>query len=121
MELVALILAWLVALIRAATGVTFLAAPQPTADKWVGESGLAARYLVRAVGARDLVLGAGLAWALATDTGPAGWLLASVAADGFDAMTGSTMLTGRHRTRTLVAAGGFGVLGIAAFVLLMAT
>lgn len=121
MELVALVLAWLVALIRGATGVAFLATPQPVAEKWVGDDDLPARYLVRAVGARDLVLGAGLAWALLTDTAVAAWLVASIAADGFDAATGQTMLSGPYRTRTVAAAGGFGVLGILAVVLLLAS
>lgn len=121
MELLAVVLAWLVAVIRGATGAAFLAVPGTAAEKWVGDSSLPARYLVRAVGARDLVLGAGLAWALATDTASAVWLLASIAADGFDAVTGLTMLSGRHRTRTVAAAGGFGLLGGLAVLLLFAT
>lgn len=120
MELAAALLAWAVALIRAATGLAFLAKPEAAADKWVGDSGLPARYLVRAVGARDLVLGAGLAWALAADSEAAAWLVASIAADGFDATTGLTMLSGEYRTRTAVAAGVFGVLGLLALVLVLA-
>lgn len=120
-ETVAILLGWLVALGRAGTGVAFLAKPDAAARKWVGESLQATRYLVRAVGGRDVAIGVGIAWALLADSDPAAWILASVAADCFDAAAGAAMLDGRERTLTVTMAGGFAVLGVAAAAALFAT
>lgn len=118
MTTVALVVAGAVALLRAATGLWFLADPHRPARSWVGTTGLAARYLVRAIGGRDLVLGAGLAWALVTDSVPLAWVVASVAADAVDAGTAAAMLTDPHRRQTLIFAVGFGLLGLVAAALL---
>jgi hypothetical protein len=79
-------IARLIAVGRVGFGVGFGLAPQVTAPLWIG--GLArnpgAQFFCRLVGARDLVLGAGVLAALATDADLRPWLLAGVGADAAD-------------------------------------
>ena len=97
---------------RALTGVYFLAAPAAGAKAWVGDDRPASRYLARAVGGRDLAIGAGVLWALRTPgESPLPWVVASVVGDGFDAAFGAAMLDEAHRSKAVALAGGFGVLG----------
>ncbi|MDY7099957.1 MAG: hypothetical protein S0880_02105 [Actinomycetota bacterium] len=109
---VATVGSWTVGLGRVATGVGFLAAADRAAKRWVGDSSPTSVYLVRAVAARDLAIGAGLVWALARRRDPLSWLAASVVSDLGDSI-GSVVLPPEHRRISVVAAGGFGALGAA--------
>ncbi|MGI8462603.1 MAG: hypothetical protein ACR2OC_13380 [Solirubrobacterales bacterium] len=72
---------------RVAIGLAFVLAPRQGASAWIGEAGDDDRVavLVRALGVRDLVLGAGAALAL-REGGEAArpWLAASAVADSVD-------------------------------------
>lgn len=104
--------AWTIGVVRALTGVAFLAAPGRAASSWVGDDGDRSRYFVRAVGGRDLAIGAGLLWALGRGGDPMPWLGASVLGDAADALS-SPALDDEHRTTAAAIAGGFGALGLA--------
>lgn len=108
--------AWTVGVGRALTGLAFLAAPDQAAQRWVGDDADRTRYLVRAVGGRDLALGAGVLAALVGRGQVRFWLVASTIADAADALS-SPMLDGSYRTKTAGIAGGFGVLGAVAAAL----
>jgi hypothetical protein len=69
---------------RALVGVALLAAPAPIARSWLGAEGTPASALTRSLGARDLVIGAGLVVAAARDRDPTMWLLGGVVADSVD-------------------------------------
>lgn len=107
--------AWVVGIGRVATGVGFLAAADRAARNWVGDTSTPAVYLTRAVAARDLAIGGGLAWSLARRSDPVPWLVASVVSDLGDT-AGSVVLPARHRRISVLAAGGFGALGAATAV-----
>lgn len=98
---------------RALTGLVLLAAPGTGAKAWIGRSSPQTDYLVRAVGARDLTIGAGVLLAMRGDESARPWLLASAVADASDAAFGATMLSGDRRIKTVVMAGGFAALGFA--------
>jgi hypothetical protein len=70
---------------RALIGVALLAVPAPIARSWVGADGRAAALLTRSLGARDLVIGAGLVVAVQHDHDPRSWLVGSVLCDAVDA------------------------------------
>lgn len=99
---------------RALTGVVFLAAPGRAADSWVGSSSTESRYLVRAVGGRDLVIGAGVLRGLASGRSSPAWLAASIGSDLVDASMGALMLDGAERKKSLAFGLGFAALGVAA-------
>jgi hypothetical protein len=71
---------------RIAFGAAALAAPARVADVLVGPSGreVAPRTLMANFGTRDVLLGAGLARALASGEGARAWLAAGFAADVLD-------------------------------------
>jgi hypothetical protein len=71
------------ALGRAAIGAALLAAPVRINTAWIGSDAArpSARVLGRAVGARDLALGLGGAFALRKGTPARPWLLAGMVAD----------------------------------------
>jgi len=102
------------------TGVYFLARPAAGSQAWVGSTSSAARYLTAAVGGRDLAIGAGVLWSVATGNSPTPWVVASVAGDTCDAALATRMFDGPQRKRAVLAAGGFGVLGAGAIALLLA-
>jgi hypothetical protein len=79
-------LAAAVALARAALGVAVLAVPEAIGSSWIGSAAEdpRVRVLIRAVGARDLALGAGTVRALAVGRHRDAWLLASAASDSVD-------------------------------------
>ncbi len=91
---------------RAVSGAGFLAAPGPVTKRWLGASPDEARYLIRAVGGRDLALGVGVATAGVTGRSPVAWLLAAGTADLVDGIVGAVMLDGRRRTETMAVALG---------------
>lgn len=104
------VLAWVVGVVRAVTGVVLLAATERSAERWVGASGPRELYFVRGIGGRDLVIGGGLVHALATGRDPRPWLTASVLGDATDALA-ATSLDEDHAATAAAVAGGFGVLG----------
>jgi hypothetical protein len=81
------ILARGLAINRIAFGLGYIAAPERTGKSWVGkaaENG-GATVLTRALGARDLVLGAGALWAMRDGVGSARpWFAAHAVADATD-------------------------------------
>ncbi len=105
---------------RALTGLAFLARPEPAARSWVGEVSTGTTYLTRGIGARDLVIGGGILWAVVADATPAAWVIASVIGDASDAAFAAAELDGERKRRALLLAGGFGVLGAATAALLLA-
>jgi hypothetical protein len=104
---------------RALTGLYFMARPRQGATAWVGDTTTGATYLTAAVGARDLAIGAGVLWSLVTDNSPTPWVIASVAGDICDAGLAARMLDPALRRRAILAAGGFGLLGVATATLLL--
>jgi hypothetical protein len=99
---------------RALFGVALLAAPAPIARSWVGADGTPASVLTRSLGARDLVIGAGLAWAAARSGDPRLWLAGGVLADTVDGV--ATVAAGddiprNGRVGTAALAGGSALFG----------
>lgn len=105
---------------RALTGIYFLTRPSAGAKAWVGDDSVPTRYLARAVGGRDLVIGVGALWAMRNDDSPLPWVVASVVGDVIDTAFGAAMLDAEHRAKTIKLAGGFGVLGAVTAVALAA-
>lgn len=110
-----------VALARAALGIAVLAVPEAIGSSWIGSAAgdPRVRVLIRAVGARDLALGAGTARAIALGGRPDAWLLASAASDSVDFV--ATLLARDELPATGVAitlplAGGSAALCAAAAV-----
>lgn len=104
-------LAWFNGLARAGLGVVAMVAPSVPLSPWVGGAGdePAARLLGRALGGRDLALGAGLGWSLASGSPTRRWLLAAALADAGDVATtlgAWRTLPPRGRWAVLGAAGG---------------
>lgn len=98
---------------RALTGAWFAAAPQRPAHAWVGSATPTVRSLVRSIGARDLVIGAGLLAAHARRRPVGPWLAASVVGDLAD-VAAALELDPRHRNKAIAIAGGFGALTLLA-------
>lgn len=97
------------ALGRAAIGATALASPRRAAEPWIGKPARDERVqvIVRATGARDLVLATGTLAALRSPAGARAWLMACGVADGIDF---AATLAARRR---LPHPGGIAVLGLA--------
>lgn len=112
----AIVLAWLVGLGRALTGVWFLTRPASAASGWQGSVSKPIVSLVKSVGGRDAVIGGGVLWALISDSAVVPWLVASVVADVVDLALGFVDLEGKLRRRTVSLAGGFGLLGAVAII-----
>jgi hypothetical protein len=91
---------------RVAFGVALLAAPSRFGPGWIGEVAdrPAAQVPLASVGARDIGIGLGGAWALSNDTARP-WLLAGALADAADLAA-----TIRHRDALPIT----GVIGVAA-------
>ncbi len=105
----------LVAAGRIGFGAVLLADPQPLLEPWIGGDGArpAAQVLGRALGARDLVLGAGAI--SATDDALVGWLVAALAADTTDLLATLGAREGVPlRGRLLVGAAAFGGMAMGA-------
>jgi hypothetical protein len=99
---------------RALVGVALLAAPAPIARGWVGAGDTPATVLTRSLGARDLVIGAGLALAAAHGGDPRRWLAGGVLADTVDGI--ATLAAGEAiprngRLGTAALAGGAALFG----------
>jgi hypothetical protein len=110
-------IARLIALGRVAIGATLIAAPEAVGERWLGRAGRSrgTQVVLMAVGARDLALGLGAAWALGGGEPARAWLLAGVAVDATDLVA-----TFRHRDAVpvparagvAVLAGGAAALGL---------
>jgi hypothetical protein len=103
---------------RMAFGVAFLLAPGLAGRLWIGDDARrrAVKVLTRALGARDLAIGLGVAIALDRGAPVRGWLEAGTLADAAD--FAATLLAGDSisddaRRATLVLAGGSAALGAA--------
>jgi len=114
--------AWAVAAGRVALGLTALAWPSIPARPWVGATAdeVSVRVFGRALGARDLALGAGALVALqrqAAEPGPASaWVAAGALSDALDVVASLSSWGGLPRTtRWLVvaSAGGAALAGAA--------
>lgn len=103
-RLVARFVAWC----RVAIGAGFALAPAQTGPLWLGKAGRTggARFFLRIVGTRDLVLATGALLALG-GRGPArGWVLAGAAADACDL---AATVAARDELPPLAAANAIGV------------
>ena len=104
------------ALGRVAAGVAILAAPRLTAASWLGVPARQGgpRAAITGLGARDIGLGLGGAWALGAGEPARAWLLAGVLADIVDLAAAlryrDDLPTAGFLTVSLVA-GGSAVLG----------
>jgi hypothetical protein len=99
---------------RALVGVALLAVPAPIARRWVGADGTPATLLSRSLGARDLVIGAGLALTAARGGDAHIWLAGGVLADSVDGI--ATLAAGdaiphNGRVATTALAGGSALFG----------
>jgi hypothetical protein len=95
---------------RAVIGAALTIAPTLAARGWIGDDAASpgGRVLGRALGLRDLVLGAGLVQAIAAGEPTRGWIAAAAAADAIDAT--ATLLN----WGALPRAGRIGILALAA-------
>jgi hypothetical protein len=82
----ALLIARLQALGRVAIGAGLVLAPERLASGWLGADARrpGTRVALAGLGARDLAIGAGAAWALGGGEDARGWLLAGVVVDATD-------------------------------------
>lgn len=73
---------------RIGVGSALFLMPRSSASMWTGreEPAFPTKMLVRGLGARDLILGAGLAAALESGRSASSWLQAGAAADASDAL-----------------------------------
>lgn len=97
---------------RAAIGIALLAAPGPIGKRWLGDVSErpGAQVAISGLGARDLALGLGTAWAAgARKRGPRAWVIASGAADLADlvgALRAREALSTASVVGTVALAGG---------------
>ncbi len=95
---------------RVLFGAGLLAAPEPIARGWLGDEAQrpAAVELLRGIGARDLVLGAGVLVNLREGGSPTPWIAAAAVADAADAVAAVAVGDGipaTGRWATIVLAG----------------
>jgi hypothetical protein len=103
---------------RTAFGLALLAAPRRLGTSWLGPDAdrEAVHVALRGLGARDIALAAGAAWAAGTDRELRPWLVGTVAGDLVD--LGATLAAGdsiprRARMGTLALAGASALAGAA--------
>lgn len=109
-------------LCRLGLGAAALSAPQLGTRIWVGPvaPAAAAGVLGRALGGRDLGLGAGTVLSAVTGRPIRSWILASGAADAVDTMATALGRSGRCRNRALVIAASGGSVALAGLLALLA-
>ena len=101
--------------LRIAYALALLTAPGRVARPWVGSDAgrPAAAVGMRGLGARDLALAAGAAWAAHTGGTARGWLVACGAGDAVDLaatlVADGEALPKRAKPATTAAAGSFGI------------
>lgn len=119
--------AWAVAAGRVTLGVAAVARPSVPARPWVGEAadGVAARVFGRALGARDIALGAGALGALrrraSEPVSACAWVAAGAVSDALDVVASVSSwreLPPTGRWLVVAAAGGAALTGAAAAVAL---
>ncbi len=99
---------------RALVGVALLAAPARVARSWVGGDDTPHVVLTRALGGRDLVLGAGLALAAAHEGDAGTWLRGGIVADTIDGVAtvaAGDAIPGSGRIATSALAAGSALFG----------
>lgn len=101
---------------RVLFGLALLASPRAIGRSWIGPAAETAggAAAVRAVGARDLVLGLGVLMAARRGAPLRGWVEAGVAADAADVaitLVGFSGLPTTGRLVTLATAGGSAIVG----------
>jgi len=107
----------LFALARVAFGAGLVAAPDRVAAGWIGaDAGREpVKIVIRAVGARDIALSAGLLTSLSENEGAAPWLIFTIASDLCDLtatlLAPAESLPPRARWGTAVMAGGAALAG----------
>ncbi len=99
---------------RVGVGAALLAKPDSAAYGWIGgeADGRGAQVLVRALGVRDLVIGAGIAAKAADAKALRPWLLAGVAADAVDFAATLSGPSAPARTFVLGLAGSSTAVGL---------
>ena len=103
--------------VRLAIGVSLLAAPRLAVKVWTGERGDSSALVLaaRALGAREVALGAGALAAMENGGPVRRWVEAAVIADTADALSVLGRLPGMARIKRLgqfVGAGGAALLGV---------
>jgi hypothetical protein len=109
-------IAALIAAGRALLGLALLAAPRRAAQGWLGAEAQrpAVVELLRGIGARDLVLGAGVLATLRDGADPVPWMAAAALADAADAAAALAVGDGippGGRWATVAIAGGAALAG----------
>lgn len=97
-----------IAIARIAIGVVMLLVPRRAGRMWLGAVDGAVAVAVRALGARDLALGAGAFRSLGSGGPAQAWVIAGAVADGADAiatLAGYRSLPRRRRFAVLLVAG----------------
>jgi hypothetical protein len=106
------------ALGRTAFGAGLIAAPGRVGASWLGSDAERppVHVAIRGLGARDVALAAGAAWAAVTDGELRPWLVGTVAGDLVDVaatLAAGDHLSDRARLGTIALAGGSAVVGAA--------
>lgn len=96
---------------RVAFGLALVGAPGRIGPSWLGPDGerRSTHVALRGLGARDIALAGGAAWAAATGSATRPWLIATVGGDLSDiaaTLAAGEALPERARTGTLLLAGG---------------
>jgi hypothetical protein len=102
---------------RIGIGSVLFLMPNKAAQMWTGrrEDAFPTNMMVRGLGARDVIIGAGLAAALESGRSPSSWLQASAAADAADALGTLSSVGELGKLRALglfVLEAGAAVLGL---------
>lgn len=103
---------------RVAFGMGLIALPARLGSSWLGPAGeqRPVHVALRGLGARDIALAAGAAWAAARGGAARPWLVATVGGDLADlaaTLAAGDSLPKRARTGTLALAGGSAIVGAA--------
>lgn len=106
------------ALGRTAFGVALLAAPSQVGSSWLGSDAERApvHVAIRGLGARDIALAGGAAWAAVKDDSLRPWLVGTVAGDVTDiaaTLAAGSSIPARARWGTLGLAGASALAGAA--------
>jgi hypothetical protein len=98
---------------RIGIGAALMLAPGRAASIWAGPDGArpAARVLAAGLGARDVAIGVGTAWAVGQGFGAGPWLSAGVVADATDCFS---MLRARGSLPRLAGAAGIALAAVGA-------
>ena len=103
---------------RMAFGLALIALPERVGASWLGTAGTqpAVHVALRGLGARDIGLAAGAAWAASSEGAVRPWLVATVAGDLADlaaTLAAGDAVPSRARSGTLALAGASALVGAA--------